>query len=82
MADSLTDIYQFNSFNKINKLECNVNIIHGDKDETIHYSHAERLFKQIDEKKRQKSKLKIIKDAGHSDIMFKVDQNMIAELLS
>src|SRR5207237_1298732 len=38
IVDTMVAKYQFNSLKKIKKIEAGINIIHGDKDDLIHYS--------------------------------------------
>lgn len=81
-ADNLADSikkYQFNSLNKINKATCPIKIFHGDKDELIPINHAKDLYEKITNKSHQ---LEIINNAGHTDVMFKIDDDTIKSLLN
>lgn len=78
MIDNLTK-YQFNSFTKIDKAKCPIKIFHGKLDDFILPYHSKDLFEKISDKSHN---VEIVDDAGHTDLLFKIDKNIIRSLLS
>ena len=82
IVDNLTDRYNFFTLNKIHNIKCGVYILHGNKDDLIPHSHSIQIFNKLNENIKKKSKLKIIHDAGHGDIMSKITDENVFDMLN
>jgi pimeloyl-ACP methyl ester carboxylesterase len=82
----VTDIFlgkfidKFESLKKIKDIKCPVKIFHGELDEIINISHGIELYNAIPE--IHKLRPTWIKETGHGDILIKINDNEILEILN
>jgi len=67
---------RFKSYEKISEITCPIKIFHGINDATIPINHSVSLYKLLSNKKYKPT---WITDAGHKDILSKVDYNEVLE---
>lgn len=80
---SITDYtfnkYTFNSLSKIENIKCPIKIFHGMLDDLIHVDHSKHLYEKL---RNKKYKLSLISNADHNNILNKIDDKEILEILN
>ena len=74
----VTPIDKFKNIQKIKHVHCPVKIIHGTRDTIINIEHAVELYNKLPNKSLDPS---WIEDADHNDILDRLDDNIIYDVL-